>query len=138
MAVETLTKEAAKAVEFFEQKLAFEIGPIGLKYALEANEPLTVVDLRTPELFAKSHIPGAINLSYEELEKSTDKLSKDKTTVVHCYGITCHLAAKAALLLAKKGYPVKELFGGFDEWAASELPLESKQSKSSCGTSSCA
>lgn len=138
MTVETLTREAAKAVEFFEQKLAFEIGPIGLKYALEANEPLTIIDLRTPELFAKSHVPGAINLSYEELEKSTDKLSKDKTTVVYCYGITCHLSAKAALLLAKKGYPVKELFGGFDEWAASELPVEGKSSKSSCGTSSCA
>jgi len=134
MTTETLTKEQAKAIEFFEQKLAFEIGPIALKYALAANEPITVVDLRTPELYAKSHIPGAINLSYEDLEKSTAALSKDKTTVVHCYGITCALSTKAALLLAKKGYPVKELYGNFDEYAAAQLPLEGTEVKAaSCG-----
>jgi len=136
MSIETLAKEQTKAIEFFEQKLAFEIGPIALKYALAAKEPITVVDLRTPELFAKSHIPGAVNLSYEELEKSTGALNKDRTTVVHCYGITCALGAKAALLLAKKGYPVKELFGGFDEYAANDLPLEGTEVKAgSCGTS---
>ncbi len=136
MSIETLTKEQTKAIEFFEQKLAFEIGPIALKYALAAKEPITVVDLRTPDLFAKSHIPGAINLSYEELEKSTSALNKDKTTVLHCYGITCALGAKAALLLAKKGYPVKELFGGFDEYAANNLPLEGTEVKAgTCGTS---
>lgn len=136
MSIETLTREQAKAVDFFEQKLAFEIGPIALKYALEAKEPITVVDLRTPELFAASHIPGAINLSYEQLEQTTAQLSKEKTTVVHCYGITCALGAKAALLLAKKGYPVKELFGGFDEYAANKLPLEGTEVKAgSCGTS---
>jgi len=137
MTTETLTKEQVKAVEYFENKLAFEYGPIGLKYAIKENEPLTIIDLRTPELFAKSHVPGAVNISYEELEKSTEKVSKDKTAVVYCYGITCHLATKAALLLAKKGYRVKELFGGFDEWAAAELPTEGTQAKSSCGTSSC-
>ncbi|MBX9666300.1 MAG: hypothetical protein K2X93_01725 [Candidatus Obscuribacterales bacterium] len=137
MTTDLLTKQSAKAVEYFEQKLAFEIGPIGLKYALEAKESLTIIDLRTPELFAKSHVPGAINVSFEELDKAADKFSKDKTTVVYCYGITCHLAAKAALLLAKKGFPVKELYGGFDEYHAAQLPTEGTHTKSSCGTSSC-
>jgi rhodanese-related sulfurtransferase len=137
MTTETLSKEAVKAAEYFENKLAFEYGPIGLKYAIQNKEPLTVIDLRTPELFEKSHIPGALNVSYEELEKSTEKVNRDTTAVVYCYGITCHLATKAALLLAKKGYKVKELFGGFDEWAAAELPIEGTQTKSSCGTSSC-
>jgi len=148
MTTETLTKEAAQAVEYFEKKLAFEIGPVGLKYALQNKEPLTIVDLRTPELFAQSHVPGAINLSYEELEKTapspsanvwggTSQLSKERTTVVYCYGITCHLAAKAALLIAKKGFPVKELYGGFDSWAEAELPVEGKQAKGSSCHSSC-
>lgn len=138
MTTETLNKEAALAVEHFEKKLAFEVGPIGLKYALEAKEPITIVDLRTPEVYAKGHVPGAINLSYEELEKNQSALSKDKTTVVYCYNITCHLSTKAALLLAKKGYPVKELIGGFNSYAEAELPVEGKKHGSSCGTSSCA
>jgi len=37
--------------------------------SIENGEKLTIVDLRTPELFAKSHIPGAINLKFEELEQ---------------------------------------------------------------------
>lgn len=137
MTTETLTKQNQLAIEHFERKLAFEIGPIGLKYALEAKEPVTVVDLRTPEIYAKGHIPGSVNISIEELERDRSALSKDKTTIVLCYNITCHLATKAALLLAKKGYPVKELVGGFNDYQAANLPVEGKKEHSSCGSSSC-
>jgi len=137
MTTQTLSKELALAVEHFEAKLAFEIGPIGLKYALEGKEPITVVDLRTPELYAQGHIPGSINISIEDLERDQSQLSKDKTTVVLCYNITCHLATKAALLLAKKGFPVKELIGGFNDYQAANLPVEGKKEAGSCGTSAC-
>jgi len=135
MAVETITKEAAQAVQYFESKLAFEIGPVGLHYALKNKEPIQIIDLRTPELYAAGHVPGAINLAYEDLEKNFNKLSKDKTIVVYCYDIVCHLATKAALLLAKKGYKVKELYGGWQDWASHELQVEGKTEKSSCSSS---
>jgi rhodanese-related sulfurtransferase len=92
--------------------------------AIENGEKLTIVDLRTPELFAKGHIPGAINLKFEELDKNLDKLSKDTTTVVYCYDIVCHLSARAALELAKKGYKVRELVGGYDSWTERDLKVE--------------
>ncbi len=76
MAVEAPSK-IVDAAAYFEAKLAYEYGPIGLKMAIENGEKLTIVDLRTPELFAKGHIPGAINLKFEELDKNLDKLSKD-------------------------------------------------------------
>lgn len=136
MSVETPTK-IVDAAAYFEAKLAYEIGPIGLNQAIENGEKLTIVDLRTPELFAKGHIPGAINLKYEELDKNLDKLSKDKTTVVYCYDIVCYLSAKAALELAKKGYKVKELEGGYDSWTERNLKVEGTgqtvKSSSCCG-----
>ncbi len=136
MSVETPTK-IVDAAAYFEAKLAYEIGPIGLNQSIENGEKLTIVDLRTPELFAKGHIPGAINLKYEELDKNLDKLSKDKTTVVYCYDIVCHLSAKAALELAKKGYKVKELEGGYDSWTERNLKVEgtgqTHKSSSCCG-----
>ena len=136
MSVETPTR-IVDAAAYFEAKLAYEIGPIGLKMAIENGENYTIVDLRTPELFAKGHIPGAINLKFEELDKNLDKLSKDKTTVVYCYDIVCHLSSKAALELAKKGYKVKELIGGFDTWAEKDLKVEgtgqTHKSGSCCG-----
>lgn len=139
MTTETLSKETAQAIAFFEAKLNLEIGPVGLHYALKNKESMDIVDLRTPELFAKSHIPSAINLAYEELEKNLNKLHKDRTIVVYCYDHVCNLSAKAALLLAKKGYKVKELVGGFDQWSKHELKIEGEgatscsSSKSSCG-----
>lgn len=133
MAVETPTK-IVDAAAYFEAKLAYEIGPIGLKMALESGEKLTIVDLRTPELFAKSHIPGAINLKFEELDKNLDKLNKDQTTVVYCYDIVCHLSAKAAIELAKKGYKVKELVGGFDTYAEKNLKVEGTEAHHKAGS----
>lgn len=126
MAIETISKEATDAVKYFEGKLAFEIGPIGLSFALRDKEPVQIIDLRTPELYEKGHIPGAINILFENLEKNLDKLSKDKTTVVYCYDIVCHLSTKAAILLAKKGYKVKELAGGYEEWTSHDLTVEGK------------
>ena len=137
MTTQSVCRETEKAVEFFERKLAFEIGPIGVKYALEAKEPIQIVDLRTPELFAKGHVPGSINLLYEQLEESLDKLDKEKTTVVYCYNLTCNLAAKAALALAKKGFKVKELIGGWADYVSANLPVEGKTEGSSCAPSSC-
>ncbi|HNB23185.1 MAG TPA: rhodanese-like domain-containing protein [Candidatus Melainabacteria bacterium] len=136
MAVEAPSK-IVDAAAYFEAKLAYEYGPIGLKMAIENGEKLTIVDLRTPDLFAKGHIPGAINLKFEELDKNLDKLSKDTTTVVYCYDIVCHLSAKAALELAKKGYKVRELVGGYESWTEHDLKVEGEgqphKSGSCCG-----
>src|SRR5437016_14126965 len=105
----TLTREQQLAVEYFERKLQSEIGPIGVKRAADEGEQLQIIDLRTPELFAKGHVPGAINLSFDELDQGASRLDKNRPVVVYCYNITCNLAAKAALSLAKNGFGVREL-----------------------------
>src|SRR5271155_3643223 len=96
----TLTRENIDAVSFFKEKLEFETGPYGVSEYIKKNTPVTVVDLRTPEYFAKGHVPGAKNIQFEELDKSLSSFDKNKTVVVYCYSITCHLATRAALHLA--------------------------------------
>jgi rhodanese-related sulfurtransferase len=135
MATETLTKEAVRAAQYFEDKLNFEISPWGVKAAIEAKQPQQIIDLRTPELFAKGHIPGAINVLYENLDQYASKLNKDIVTVVYCYDLLCNLAAKAALLLANKGYKVKELAGGIEEWTKRDFATEPGAKTGSCSTS---
>src|SRR5439155_24980583 len=120
--------DTERAVRHFQDKLDFEMGPMGIKHS---QEPLQIIDLRTRELFEKGHVPGAINIQMEELESKFPSLKKDVTTVVYCYTITCHLATKAALLLAENGFPVKELIGGWEEYVKSEQPVESKTQSSS-------
>jgi rhodanese-related sulfurtransferase len=134
MAVETLSKESELAIRHFEAKLNFESNPYALKQALDNKEKLQIIDLRTPELFAQQHIPGAVNVDFAELEKYLTKLDKNTTTIVYCYSLLCHLATKAALLLAKHGYKVKELAGGWDSWSEYDMPKESGKAQS-CSTS---
>jgi rhodanese-related sulfurtransferase len=127
----TLSKDTERAVEHFQSKLAFEIGPFEIK---EGKEPFQIIDLRTPELYNKGHIPGAIQVLFEDLEGRLPSLKKDVTSVVYCYNITCHLATRAALLLAQKGYKVRELIGGWEEYVKYQLPVEGKAEVSSCST----
>ena len=134
MAVETVSKESLKAAEHFQAKLDFESNPYALKATLDKGEKVQIIDLRTPELFAEGHIPGAINVNYEKLEQYLPNIDSNTTTVVYCYSLLCSLATKAALVLAQKGYKVKELAGGWDSWVEREMPTE-KVKGSSCSTS---
>ena len=129
----TLTREQQRAIEFFETKLDLEMGPYGIKQAIDSGERLQIVDLRTPELFAKGHVPGAVNVNFDELDAASARFDKSTPVVLYCYNITCNLAAKAALQLAKKGFKVKELVGGYQEYANANLPLEKKAGSCSCG-----
>lgn len=113
----------AKAKEYFENKMAFTTGPVELNRWLGERTALNVIDVRAAEDYAKGHIPGAINLPKDKW-RSFEGLSKDKTNVIYCYSIVCHLAATAAVEFASKGFPVMELDGGFDEWREHGLPVE--------------
>jgi len=130
----TLTRETVDAVSYFKAKLEYEVGPFGIDQLIKDKEAVKIIDLRIPEAYAKSHIPGALNISYDELPKHLSELKKEHLTVVYCYNITCHLSAKAALYLAEQGYKVKELHGGFDDYVSRGLAVEGKAEAHSCST----
>jgi len=114
---EKITKQTQRAKEFFEDRLAFTVGPIELKEMMEQEKnSIEIIDVRAKEYYDKGHIPSAISIPGKDLEMHLNKLSKDKINVVYCYSQQCHLGSKTALKLVDKGYPVMELEGGFNEW----------------------
>ncbi len=119
----TQIHEPAKALAYFEDKLAFTTGPVELERMLKSGDNLVVVDVREAEDFAKGHIPGAINLPKGTWDNPSG-LSKDKTNVVYCYSQACHLAATACVQFARQGYPVIELEGGFKTWKETDQDIE--------------
>jgi len=122
----TMTRihDPAKALAFFEDKLAFTTGPVELERWIKCHENnLVVVDVREAEDFEKGHIPGAINLPKNRWD-TLQGLSKDKTNVIYCYTQQCHLAANACVRFASRGYPVMELEGGFEIWKEHEFDIE--------------
>lgn len=123
--METMTRvqDPAKARAYFEQKMGFTTGPVELDRMIKAHEPITIIDVREQEDFVKGHIPGAINIPHDSWENPKG-LQKDRTNVVYCYTQVCHLAARACVGFASKGYAVMELEGGFETWKDYELDIE--------------
>ncbi|MCS6302891.1 MAG: rhodanese-like domain-containing protein [Nitrospira sp.] len=122
MATEVKINDPAKAREHFEAKMAFTTGPVELERMMKNNE-VNLVDVRAAEDYAESHIPGAINLPKDQWH-TLKGLRKDKTNVLYCYSIVCHLAATAAVEFADKGYPVMELDGGWRWWKDDGFDIE--------------
>jgi rhodanese-related sulfurtransferase len=121
-------QDPAKAKAFFEQKVAYTTGPGEVSHAIKSRENINIVDVREAEDFAKAHVPGAINLPKGSWE-DPQGLQKDKTNIVYCYTQQCHLAAKACVAFAGRGYPVMEMDGGFEAWRENDFETESGTSR---------
>jgi rhodanese-related sulfurtransferase len=113
-----------EAKKYFENKLAFSIGPVEVDhYRKDGKTDFNLFDVRAAEDYEAGHIPGAISLPQEKWASFND-LSKDKPNLLYCYSQTCHLAAQAALLFSSKGFPVIEIEGGFEDYKDHDLEIE--------------
>lgn len=105
------------AINHYQNKLSFEMDPSDLFEALNAGEPVIVIDARKTFAYERERIPGAINLPHRHMnEETTRALKKDQLYVVYCDGIGCNASTRGALNLAKLGFNVRELIGGIEWW----------------------
>ncbi len=113
--------------------------------ALQASEPVVLIDTRDADTFAQGHIPGAVNLRevFTFLATSTPEgLKALKDTFAQALGAAGLSGAETAVfyedalnsgygqscrgyyLLSWLGYPkIKVLNGGFSAWKAAGLPV---------------
>lgn len=116
---------AKGAEKFFAEKLEYETTPADVHRMLEKKDAgHVIVDVRDAGSYRKGHIPTAISVPAGDMPDMLDKLPKDKTLVLYCYNVVCFAAPKAALYLARKGYHVKEMVGGFEEYAHQRFNYE--------------
>ena len=85
------------------------------------------VDVRSPRLHKRQHIPGAIHLDlnsrYNEAELAR-VVEKDQPFVVYCSGETCTRSFRAVVRAVRWGYTqVKYFRGGVVAWRDAGLPL---------------
>lgn len=115
----------ATAKSYFAEKLKFEIDPWGVEKLLDGKEnTYLVLDVRNREAYDEGHIPKAKNIPIDKLAYGSRKLPKDKMIIVYCYNVACFRATRAALELAKNGFKVMEMAGGFDEWRKHGYKIE--------------
>ena len=112
-------------MEYYENKLLYEIDSSDLFEALNRGEKIIVVDARKPNGYDVEHIPGAINLPHREMTlEATRNFDKRILYVTYCDGIGCNASTKGALNLSRLGFQVKELIGGLDWWKRDEYATE--------------
>ena len=107
------------AVAHFGSLLAFETDcwDVHASFLAESRPDFVLLDVRSPDGFAKGHIPGAVNLPHGKIvEANLTQYPADTMFVVYCAGPQCNGADKAALRLARLGRPVKKMIGGIEGW----------------------
>ncbi len=95
------------------------LGVTDLKQRLDSHQDVLVLDVRTAEDFVgeQHHIAGAINIPLEELNQRLAELSEFQKRPIVIVCRTDRRSARAAQLLARKGYAdVHVVKGGMTDW----------------------
>ncbi len=108
----------AEAQAHFAAEFRFETDCWDVHDALSRGEAdFVLLDVRSAELFARGHVPGAIHLPHGKLVESKLAAWPAETLfVTYCAGPHCNGAARGALRLAALGRPVKIMAGGITGW----------------------
>ncbi len=101
------------------------ISPQALLERQAKRDPsLFVLDVRTPQEYAAGHVPGAINVPYDQVASHLAEIPKDKDVVLYCRsGRRTGLAAE---VLEANGYTkLGHLQGDMEAWLKAGRPVES-------------
>lgn len=92
---------------------------------MQKSPTLQLIDVRTPNEYAQGHIPGANNVSSEDVAAFLQEgwIDKNRPVVFVCAsGIRSRMAG---ILAIQDGYrEVYSLSGGMDEWIHAGFPVE--------------
>jgi rhodanese-related sulfurtransferase len=107
-----------QALQHFEAEFTFETDCWDTHDAMRQESPgFVLVDARSPALYERGHVPGAVNIPHGKIiESRLAKYPGSTLFVVYCAGPHCNGAARAAVRLARLGRPVKLMAGGMTGW----------------------
>ena len=93
---------------------------------IENKDKFKLVEVLGEDNYKGGHIPGAINLPLDKLEKLAPKhLKKTDTIVVYCANYHCPASTRAAEFLLKIGYhKTLDFKGSKKAWVDAGLELE--------------
>ena len=93
-----------------------------------ADFDMLIVDARSPELYERSHILGAVSLPMVDVEERLsdfmERVPKNRSIIVYCSGFGCPDSFDLGVRLLEEGYQDVRVFeGGFPEWHDAGLPV---------------
>lgn len=117
---------SSAALAHFESALSFETDCWDVHASLAAGTPdFVLLDVRSHELYARGHVPGALSLPHAKIvESKLAEWAADTLFVVYCAGPHCNGAHRAAVRLARLDRPVKLMIGGITGWIDEGFALQ--------------
>jgi len=107
----------------FADDEAPSIDPIELKQRLDSAGAPAVIDVRTSAEFVLGHIPGAVNIPFDEVASRIGEVTAPHGVAVYC--MRGPRARKGEANLLEAGYEaVLHIEGGLFAWQAAGLPIE--------------
>jgi rhodanese-related sulfurtransferase len=105
-----------------------EIERTALRQYVDAHAAL-VLDAREPSEYAAGHIPGAVNLPYDQVAGNLQRLEQLDTAgrpvVVYCGGGSCEMSLSLAWDLVTAGQTRVAVYkGGYPDWTDAGFPTE--------------
>lgn len=100
-----------------------------LKTLIDSGRPMTLVEALPHRYYATEHLPGAINIPYDEIVNQAPALipNLDNPVVVYCANAQCQNSHIAAQVLQRLGYHhVYQYLGGKADWKETGLAMESE------------
>jgi len=98
-----------------------------LRVGLEAGT-VTLVDALPEAYFTQQHLPGAVNLTADDVAARAGDLLPDKNApiVTYCSNPACNNSTEVAVRLEQRGYTnVRKYADGIQDWTEAGLPTES-------------
>lgn len=110
--------DSGAALQHFTSALSFETDCWDVHDAMSRGvADFVLIDVRSPELYAKSHVPGAINIPHGKITAGRmSEFPPERLFVVYCAGPHCNGAHRGAIRLARLQRPVKLMIGGMTGW----------------------
>lgn len=100
--------------------LTFETDCWDVHEALLREPDFVLIDVRTAALYARGHVPGAINIPHARIIGSR---------MAHCNG-----AQRGAIRLTQLGLPVKLMIGGMSGWLDEGFAIERGEATSAAAS----
>ena len=93
------------------------ISAAAAKAVLDADPNAVFVDLRPKADYDKEHIPGAISIPFDELERRYSGIPVGRPVIIYSQCACDDQGTRAVQLLLDKGYStIAEIQGGLDKW----------------------
>lgn len=101
---------------YFEDRNELEpVDPRELMRRVRSGE-VTLLDVRPSDEYAAGHIPGAVSMPPDELERRMGEIPRNRPVVAYCRGPYCVYAVEAVDLLRSRGYDAARMEAGVPDW----------------------